>query len=646
MRCYTPRYLPCKLICLACFSIFLSVLAHAQDENKLPYTATLLPNDTSVMIIPEINNTFGVHLRLKVVFDNEVHDSVQHKYNVLIKIVQNNTDVSLIEPAVLPQFYFPIYQDTNFKKGTEYLFDFVKPLTVSDAKKLLKDEYFTLNEGDASSGPYVIRFYPSPCCCEDDSPPVCTFPNHHGWIKPKDVIFDFKTMRMAFPKGSGDLKRSDAIRIRVINYNPFLYQVNINGTDSTAQAVVDNNNLLSAFTNLTNLSTIVGGLGGVGAGPGTSGDKYQNYTTTNPTGNKHKQPNPNETLDKQEDLIKVFDKYAGIIGGYSGDFRLLKQHINSGIYQWDTYFKAQRYMYPTCTDFAILANQGQEIEKEFEALQTQISDLYSTVAKGQIAYLREIGQYADMIYDKTYALQSSNKYQDSIVHTFFTGANNNINICDSLLSYKVLTIVHESIDRMKGITPTYLSPAIFLSGDSKVVTIGFSPWSDSLRLPTFPASTFELPWAQRTIWGVNAGIYTAAISNYNYALGPLPTDSTHSKFTRNGSPVEVGIDALAYFACKVNHNREDYNYIGGAFGAAMSISSAPKPRIIAGFTYVHGRTNRLVITLGPMVGYAQTLSKAYSLKDPPYQTSNPPVNYTVNLIKPGVFLSIGYSFIN
>ncbi len=80
------------------------------------------------------------------------------------------------------------------------------------------------------------------CCCNNDYSIKCFSPLTHDSVNALTVLYDFKTKNIAFLKGNECLKRGDAIRIKVVNFNPFVYKVNIDNRDSSHNAIVDNGN--------------------------------------------------------------------------------------------------------------------------------------------------------------------------------------------------------------------------------------------------------------------------------------------------------------------------------------------------------------------------------------------------------------------
>lgn len=505
---------------------------------------------------------------------------------------------------------------------------------------------FLFLSGKASLGQGVRA--PHSCCCDDDTTIDCYSPDKQEQIRPADILYDFKTKNIAFPKDAYKLKRSDAVRIKVSHFNPILYQVVIDGRDSSAHSVMDSNNLLSAFMTLSNLSTLVTGLNStVSAGtvakavaePLTKGMQIQNFIQT-PAGERGKGaggPNPpGEEKDCLPKLKKVFGQQTAVIDGLNDRLSNLKSDMTDSLLTWDSLFAAQRHIYPECDEFTTLAGSGNRLKASFKALKKSIGQLYKDITKAQRTYL-------DTVAGCTVTIKKDGndayRVRDSLIKTYYTLALANLGIIDTAMNYKLLLPLEQSIDRMKDVKSCYTSAPIFLMGDSRIFSLAFKPFRDSL--PTYGPMVFELPWSQRRIWGISGGFYTAYLPSEHYTGQQATGDTLYKLVKDNTGNMEVGINALAYVAWKVSWaDQKKYNYMGVSFGAAMSINSTPKPRLLLGASYVSGRTNRLLVSLGLMAGYTDKLSNAYNLTDR-FSASG---GYTKNVMRVGPFLSLNYSF--
>jgi hypothetical protein len=192
---------------------------------------------------------------------------------------------------------------------------------------------------------------------------------------------------------------------------------------------------------------------------------------------------------------------------------------------------------------------------------------------------------------------------------------------------------------MQGVTPCFTSAPIFFQGDSRIFSLAFKPLGDS-SLPAYGPMVFELPWSQQWVYGISGGFYAASMPNEHYTGQQAAGDSLYRLVKDNTGKLEVGINALAYAARKLSpDNPKDYNYLGFSIGAALSINSTPKPRLLLALTYVNGHNNRLLISAGCIAGYIDKLSNAYNLTDR-FSASG---GYTKNVMQVGPFFSLNYS---
>lgn len=110
------------------------------------------------------------------------------------------------------------------------------------------------------SSPTIVQSQESEqlCCGKEDT--IKYHSNAFIIADSPKVVINFKTKNISFDSSISNLKRGNAVRVKVVNYNPFLYNVVINSTDSTAYAMNDAGNLLSWFLSPSNLSSIAANL--------------------------------------------------------------------------------------------------------------------------------------------------------------------------------------------------------------------------------------------------------------------------------------------------------------------------------------------------------------------------------------------------
>ena len=475
------------------------------------------------------------------------------------------------------------------------------------------------------------------CCCLKDTSVMCSSIGRDAIISVKTVIYDFKTKSISFPGDYYRLRRGSAVQIKVVNYNPYLYQVNINGRDSSSRAIIDSGNLLAAFTSLANLSTIVAGLA-PSSSPVQPGAPIQPFSEV--IGKAKRLGSAEKTFCDLNDPTSIFNKNISGIDNFSSRFMRIKGIIGDKFLEWDTIFAPLRFLNPSCRDFDELYMKGAFVYTEYKKIQDSIQGVYLNLDSSMRQYEIDMAHYRDCLSGKG---QTAKRIIDSSIRVYYRSAIKDILLCDSILNYKVLVTVKRTIDRLKDVKPCYTSAPIFLLGDSRIFSIGLKPWNDSLHLQTYAPVVFELPWIQRMIWGVSAGLYGSTLHNNSFAQSPV--DSAHYQLVGDkGTGGGFGVDGLAYMGWKLRwSDQEHYSYLGFCFGAAVSLESAPKPRVMAGISYITGRINRLVFSGGIISGATEKLSNGYSLGTTYLNTET---NYINKAASVGGFLSINYSFIN
>ncbi len=505
------------------------------------------------------------------------------------------------------------------------------------------------------------------CCCENDTTYLCPIKDGKKII-PKTVIYDFKTGVIVYPSGTSKIGRGDAIRIKIVNFNRFLYQATINAKDTVHAAAIDNTNLFGSFSNISNLSSLVSNLAGTittaGANIQNTASDFVNisrsfYSKMNQQKDTAKKDNKNgksvmevqrllELKKRNDDLAEIFASNTKIIRTKDKDFHALKDEIDSLTnFGWSRLSKVLREPYPSCGEFKLITNTSiiDTISSGFIVLKNQIRSSLDNIKENRYKYLDAAAGYIDLIRAK----DSVNFYvADSLIKSYYTQSMGYLNTLDSILSYKALQTITEPFDKMKDAKPCYNTEPLFLSGDSKMVNLIIKPWSDSARLTQGQTISFELPWTQRHIWGVTGGIYVGTLYNNNYTNrfdSISPTNKSYKLVSDNTSGgFEFGVNVLAYSDWKLNNNNDkNYWYGGIAFGAGTTIESKPKPRFFLGVNLANGMNNKLLITFGLSGGFVNRLSEAYS-ESASYV--NEQSGYLKDVFKAGAFLSISYSFLN
>jgi hypothetical protein len=493
------------------------------------------------------------------------------------------------------------------------------------------------------------------CCCNDDTTILCATAKNYVIRAPYTVIYDFKTGNLAFPKkGYSTLGRGDAIKIKIVNFNWFLYQVLINGKDSLSKGKVDTSTLFGAFSGISNIASLAGNMiGQVTAATAAvtqslnafNNEKYQMNAPTLGIAIQNllnqPAPSPSKENPSADSLKNLLRKNENIIIGSNKRILSLKDRIDSlAFYGWPQVEKVLNDPYLRCDSFINVANGNIKttLQQGFSKLKQEVRSFLDSISDYYYVYSIASAGYPDLVKTDTVI------EIDSLIKKSYTQIIVNLTKVDSILSYKKLQTLVAPFDILKEDKPYFLSEPLFLTGDAKTITLQIKLKNDTSRfLPPGQTISFELPWTPRHICGVTGGFYFGTLHNTTYTNRFDSISATNKGYRlvkENTPPCEFGLNVLAYYDWKINNNK-NYWYSGLAFGAGSSIESKPKPRVFVGFNFANGMNNRFLLTIGLYGGYVDRLSAAYS-QDVLYVAAQN--GYTIDKINIGGFLSLNYSF--
>ena len=492
------------------------------------------------------------------------------------------------------------------------------------------------------------------CCCKILDYVDCAGTGD-SIIQAQFITLDFKTKNIAFPKKANDLKKGSAIRVRVVNYNPYLYNIVVNNVDSTNYAFTDGK-LLGWFLDPSNLGTIAANIPALSITPSIQSavSKFspQEIYTFNSTIKSRASDSTAKKISKFLELSSTIPKFSDeltnslllyrnkTIASYFSIDSLTKQ-ISDALYGYSRMSSFLSTKYPQCSMFTGINDSITKMENGFSNLRDVAAQKKKGLINDKNEYMFEtFPQVLDVL--KKDKDNSEVRTADSLIRLFYTQAEIFITKIDSTLSYKTQKQFIDAIEPLQLLSSCYTSFPIFYTDDFKKISIEVKPWKDSLRLTSYKTE-FTLPFQPRTIWGVSGGIYGSSLHNKGYSLlaTPVGTDTTYSLKEDGVGNGEFGISALAYVGFRINTSSL---YIGPSFGAGMTIENKPNPRILLGLSIISGTKNRITVSLGLNAGYVQRLSSIY--ENNMTNLKPKPINYMKDVISSGVFLSINYSFLS
>lgn len=444
-----------------------------------------------------------------------------------------------------------------------------------------------------------------------------------GFSQNSTVTVDFKTKQIDF--STRELNKRDAVQLRVINYNPNLYKLSVVDIDTLDIIPPNNGTLLSNFLNNNNLADLVANLSSaVSVVPALAGGKALLAAVG---GKKNATPT---VLEIQSDEIDAILQQKQQIDNINQDAENL-------LYDLQRKFRIKMEPVISCAEGEIASEKTiADIEQKMGVLRKRLINQQHAIEERAFNYIKKVTpHYTAMQKD------AGLKLNDTLIRGSYARMTTALTAAQSNVSLQAQDKLITQLKQLQlSSTGCYTSLPLYLFDDRKKITIEFKPRADSLGLPPYK-TTFFLPWVPRQVWGVSAGIYTGGLFNETYATKENEDSSFSVMKEKHSGKAEFGINALAYTGW--NLTKEKCNYLGVAFGAGMSVADKPKPRILLGASFITGDKNRLMITGGVIGGFVSRLSSAYST-DRKYVTN--PGTVTRDVIRPGWFISLNYSFIN
>lgn len=470
------------------------------------------------------------------------------------------------------------------------------------------------------------------------------------------IVFEFNSKKIHFPEQKKKLKKGDAIWVKVKDYNPYIYKVIINNTDSTVYAF-GNSNALNWFLDPSNLSTLAGNISSLDISPLLSSNQKVSveksgkivtlpFSKTENLLNsllKSTQEKVTISIPKENDIVSSIEeklKQHQIITA-----KVYKEIISKSEKLEETLYGFSRLNsflwepFPKEEQFTSIKEKIKNIETEFSNLRKLINDVRKDVFTAHNSYNTEVLPFITDAYRNKY---HNIRVGDSLIRKFYTEANVFIEKMEISSGYAQQKKYIDNLEPLQLLSTTYLSAPLIYTTDLKKITIDMKPWDDSMKLPSYNTS-FQFPWSQKNIWGVCGGVYLSGLHSEGYSAEAVVknADTSYNLISDNPGKIEYGINALAYMGWRMN----DKNpwYLGGTFGTGLSIENKPKPRVFLGMSAMFGEKNKLLLSLGACLGYVQQLSSVYENN----KTNIPTLGkFMKDEVKCNVFFSINYSFLN
>ncbi|MFT3979541.1 MAG: hypothetical protein QM687_03660 [Ferruginibacter sp.] len=491
------------------------------------------------------------------------------------------------------------------------------------------------------------------CCCEEQQP-VCK--ELTDAVQPTDIVIDLRSKKIGNKKDWYAVKRGDYIRLKLLNYNPLLYKIIVNGTDSAVATPVDGK-LLPWFLDPANLTGIIAGLtdktgtvpvsikaniydfnGAVENADSLFINYYEmascDLTLPAKKGNK---PLPAADTPKLVSCLKDFYARQGFLMEESNkQIEMAQKETSRFLLETMRRFSIQRRLYPDCDAFKKLADTNglKKLQADFELYQDGIADMRKAIWRELEIYELTIAALKGLI-----AKNAELQQHDMYVRKFYSTADSVLKKYGEQVSYTKLGELMTRLETMALYSSCYISLPMLVKDDVKNLNINIKSRYDSLGLPDYN-TVLAIPPSQHKTWGISGGIFVSGLHNEMYTV--KQTDTLYSLVKEKPGTVQLGINALAYMGWRLGEN-DRHDYLGVSFGAGMSIEAKPKPRVLAGMSFITGDKNRVLFSIGAAGGNVRELSNAY-VANASYRAA--PADYLVDRMRVSWFVSVNYSFGN
>lgn len=186
---------------------------------------------------------------------------------------------------------------------------------------------------------------------------------------------------------------------------------------------------------------------------------------------------------------------------------------------------------------------------------------------------------------------------------------------------------------------SYTTLPIQRYSDVNELVIGLKPRDKNAKLSSY-STVLRIPDIEKSFWGVSTGFYVTVNPENNYSVVERVENgqSLYDFLEEDTASIELGINTMIRYGRRVGEFLDTPTFWHFGFGAGLSIDQKFKPRLMAGTGLAFGNKNKLLIDVGAIHMYYDTLSKAYSMEG----NTVLPKDFLVNATKISGYVSLGY----
>lgn len=450
--------------------------------------------------------------------------------------------------------------------------------------------------------------------------------------RPKRVWLDFRTKELFFEDKY--MKPKNAVQLIILHINPALYNIEINGTD-TSNPFIGKSNVLGTIQNPLESGRILPEIiDKVGTVPLL--DEAAKGIYTHALIAKLAATGVADMPDNNDKIKKILDAQVGKIATVYESIDKEQHKVGELGFQLDTTLAGVLKTYPDCKPAYRLSDSF--VHSRYMKIRESFEPILATLRKQRMEY-----GIAILPYSAELKLADKSTYIDQTIRAFYDTATVQVGRLLMSVGVEKEKAMLAKIRDLGQMECCYKSLPQFFSKERKNIKLTISRRAtEEDNKPSFKYETeFLLPRLPHTVSGIGTGFYADGLVNDNPVVVHARNVVGNDAYTieeDQSNKVSTGISGLTYLGWRIG---EQYSFLGIALGAGLSIEKAPKPRVMIGAAGVFGDTRRLIVSAGYTLGNVRRVSDAY--KGKVFQTE--PSGFTRDVLKGSFFFSLSYSIL-
>ncbi|HET8737560.1 MAG TPA: hypothetical protein VFM69_13275, partial [Pricia sp.] len=420
------------------------------------------------------------------------------------------------------------------------------------------------------------------------------------------------------------LKKGQFFRLRIEGVNTYLYEVSIGNHDVETSADLPGN--LLDLVDLGGLNSALDNLSSVGG-------VVREFVT----------------LEASEDVqgfnageIRTAENLKSYFAGVQSAYLRFFSEINDRYAEIDALFaRSEKYRNTmTTVEKGILGKvpltSAIKADLEtFDVAKAAIFDSKGRLAEQNAEYSEVVGTNRETI-EQDRALKVSAAEIKKVHDTLAKACDN---LLDQLSAENYAKFSDAMIEILNNLDFSYTTLPIQRYSDVNEIEISLKPRDRNAKLSGY-STVLRIPDIEKSFWGISTGFYVTGNPQRNYSLIAREENgqTLYDFLEEDAAEVELGINTMVRYGRRIGEVFDTPSFWHFGFGAGLGIDQKFKPRLMAGTGLAFGHQNKLIVDIGAIHMYYDTLSRAYNLEG----NTTLPEDFLVNATKIQGYISLGY----